>query len=250
LTSTKAIYDKAAPHWVRNEKRLLSDFTARPYVMEKLQPLAEKRVLDLGCGEGYVSRQIKDAGAASVLGIDISAGMVEAAQAEEARSPRGIVYEQGDAATLDDLPEGAYDRVAAVFLFNYVDSQVMTEVMRRVRHWLAPGGRFVFTIPHPSLPFIRAEEPPFFFQRPETGYFSTKDMTLEGSIWGRDGHAVPVRCVHKPLEVYFQAMRKAGWTCLPDLVELRVRPEHIELDPEFFGPLLEEPLHILFSLER
>jgi SAM-dependent methyltransferase len=218
--------------------------------MEKLLPLAGKRVLDLGCGEGYVSRQIKDAGAASVLGIDISAGMVEAAQAEEARSPRGIVYEQGDAATLDDLPEGAYDRVAAVFLFNYVDSQVMTEVMRRVRHWLAPGGRFVFTIPHPSLPFIRAEEPPFFFQRPETGYFSTKDMTLEGSIWGRDGHAVPVRCVHKPLEVYFQAMRNAGWTCLPDLVELRVRPEDIELDPEFFGPLIEEPLHILFSLER
>ena len=247
--STESIYNSASPHWARTKKILLSDFTARPYVLEKLEPLAGLRVLDLGCGEGFVARQMMAAGAAFVLAIDQSAGMIEKARGEEGRAPCGVEYRQGDAAELYDLPQAGFDRIAAVFLFNYVESSVMTEVMRRVRCWLAPGGRFVFTVPHPSLPFTRGEEPPFFFRSADVGYFSGKDQTLEGSIWRRDGIAVPVRCVHKPLEVYFQALRSAGWQQMPELMELGVRPEHVELDPDFFTPLLEQPLHLLFSVE-
>ena len=247
--STRAIYDGASSQWARNKKLLLSDFTARPYVLEMIQPLSGIHVLDLGCGEGFVARQVRAAGAASVIGIDLSEGMIQQARAEEKRLPQGIKYRQENVALVQDVQENGFDRVIAVFLFNYLTSEEMTKVMRRVRGWLKSGGRFVFTVPHPSLPFMRGEDPPFFFHRPKTGYFSAKDMTLEGKIWRRDGVAVPVRCVHKPLEVYFQALRDAGWKAMPDLMELRVQPEHIELDSEFFGPLLDVPLHILFSLE-
>jgi SAM-dependent methyltransferase len=248
--STEAIYDSASSNWARTEKLLLSDFTARPFVLDRLGPLDGLGVLDLGCGEGFVSRQIKKAGARAVLGIDLSAGMIEEACAQEAREGLGIEYRQADASELDDLPEGAFDRIVAVFLFNYVDSAQMTRIMGRVRRWLAPGGRFVFTVPHPSLPFIREEAPPFFFESAGIGYFTGKDRTLEGSIWRRDGVRVPVRCIHKPFEVYFEALKAAGWQSLPDLRELGVQPEHVELDPDFFGPLEDQPLHLMFSLER
>lgn len=248
--STRKIYDTASPKWARNEQLLLSDFTARPYVLEALQPLAGQRVLDLGCGEGFVSRQIKAAGAASVLGIDLSQGMIDQARTEESRNPLDIEYRQGDALNLRGLLEKGFDRIAAVFLFNYVSSDAMTEVMHRVRSWLAPGGRFVFTVPHPSLPFMREEAPPFFFRRAGAGYFSGTDRTLEGSIWRRDGVAVPVRCVHKPLEIYFEALRETGWNCMPRVMELRVQPEHVDLDREFFEPLVDQPLHLLFSVEK
>jgi hypothetical protein len=36
---------------------------------------------------------------------------------------------------------------------------------------------------------------------------------------------------------------------MPDLTELAVRPEHIELDPDFFEPLRDQPLHLLFSVD-
>ena len=248
--STRTIYDDASPKWARNEKLLLSDFTARPHVIEKLQPLPDRHVLDLGCGEGFVSRQLKAAGAASVLGIDLSKGMIDQARAEEMRNPQGIEYRKGDASNLQGLPEAAFDRIAAIFLFNYLGSDAMTNVLRRVRAWIAPGGRFVFTVPHPSLPFMCKEEPPFFFRRDGAGYFSAMDRTLEGSLWRRDGVAVPVRCVHKPLEVYFEALRNTGWTCMPEVMELRVQPEHLDLDRNFFEPLLDQPLHLLFSLEK
>ncbi len=248
--STQAIYDSTSSKWTRNEKCLLSDFTARPYVLEKLQPLAGRRVLDLGCGEGFVARQIKAQGAASLLGIDLSVGMIDEARAEEKRKPQGIDFRQGDAAALTDLEEGSFDRIVAVFLFNYLDSAAMSKVMGHVFRLLAPGGRFVFTVPHPSFPFMHAEEPPFFFQRGDAGYFSGKDRTFEGSIWRRDGVAVSVRCVHKPLEVYFLALSESGWNCMPEVMELRVQEEDIDLDAAFFKPLVDVPLHLLFSIER
>ena len=248
--STREIYDRSSASWARTDKLLLSDFTARPFVLDRLQPLAGCRVLDLGCGEGYVARQIQAAGAASVLGIDLSQGMIDQARIEEERNPQGIEYRQADAAELAGTGDGAFDRVAAVFLFNYVETGVMTEVMRRVHRCLAPGGRFVFTVPHPSLPFMRGEAPPFFFQRDGAGYFTARDRTLEGSIWRRDGVVVPVRCVHKPLEAYFEALHAAGWTGMPEVLELRVQPEHVELDRTFFEPLVDHPLHLLFAVER
>ena len=74
--STEDIYDAHARNWAREERMLLSDFTARPFVIEELAPLAGTHVLDLGCGEGYVARLAAEAGAASVTGIDVSPEMV------------------------------------------------------------------------------------------------------------------------------------------------------------------------------
>jgi hypothetical protein len=51
--STLDIYNAHSQSWVRKERILLSDFTARPHVMDELAPLAGTHVLDLGCGEGF-----------------------------------------------------------------------------------------------------------------------------------------------------------------------------------------------------
>jgi SAM-dependent methyltransferase len=79
-SSTEAIYDVHATRWSRKEPILLSDFTARPFVIRELGPLEGTHVLDLGCGEGYVARLAAEAGAASVFGVDISAEMVKSAR--------------------------------------------------------------------------------------------------------------------------------------------------------------------------
>ncbi|MGF1521008.1 MAG: class I SAM-dependent methyltransferase [Leptolyngbyaceae cyanobacterium] len=246
--TTQAIYDRAAAQWVRTEKVLLSDFTARPLVLDALAPLAGTTVLDLGCGEGYVARQIRDRGAASLLGIELSEAMVSKAKASS--SDPHLHWRQGSATDLDDLPDASYDRVLAVFLFNYLTCAEMTTVLTHVHRLLKPGGKLVFTVPHPSLPWLRPQEPPFYFLPEDAAYMDDRDRTLEGRIWRRDGIDVPVRCVHKTLDDYFGALATAGWTTLPVVKELAVQPEHIELDADFFGPLAGTPLHILFALQR
>lgn len=248
--STESIYDANATSWTRQDRLLLSDFTARPAVIEELRPLPGSHVLDLGCGEGYVARLVAGAGAASVYGIDVSSEMVHNAQASTPEAGAcDLRFAVGDAATLTDLPRHTYERVMAVFLFNYLTRAEMTAVMRTVRRALAPGGRFVFTVPHPCFPYLRPPAEPFYFDTDGAGYFAGVDHTFEGRIWRRDGVAVPVRCVHKTFGDYFTALADAGFDRLPKVVELHVTDEHLALDPGFFGPLSGQPLHVLFRVE-
>ena len=46
--STAAIYDRAATNWQRSEPVLLSDYTARPFLLDWCESIAGARVLDLG----------------------------------------------------------------------------------------------------------------------------------------------------------------------------------------------------------
>lgn len=39
-----------------SQPTILSDFSARPLVIDMYEPLENLRVFDIGCGEGYVSR--------------------------------------------------------------------------------------------------------------------------------------------------------------------------------------------------
>jgi len=250
IESNVALYNRAAVDWKRTEPVLLSDFTARPFMLSWCEPVQDKRVLDLGCGEGYFARQLAQRGAAQVDGIDSSEKMIDGAAAVEAADPMGIRYRVSDAAELSEFEDESFDLVVAVFLFNYVDCDKMTAIMRGVFRVLRPGGRFIFSVPHPFFPFLHEEQPPFFFQRDDAKYLSARDDLFEGRIWRRDGTDVPVRCIHKRLEDYFQALAAAGFNRLPEVRELHAQQKHLEMDPGFFAPLKDKPLHLAFRINR
>src|SRR4051812_31300791 len=69
--------------------------------------VAGKRVLDAGCGLGYGSAALSEAGAASVVGVDVAEGVVEVARE---RVPAGVEVEVGDVASLD-FADGTFDVV-------------------------------------------------------------------------------------------------------------------------------------------
>ena len=92
--SFAGMFDQNADQWARQEPMILSDFTARPLVLQELAPVTGKHVLDLGCGEGYVARLVAQAGAQSVFGIDISSEMVgRAQQAAASGAPCPMTFE-------------------------------------------------------------------------------------------------------------------------------------------------------------
>ena len=248
--STQTLYDQHSGNWARTAPVLLSDFTARPRVLQALGDLTGQRVLDLGCGEGYVSRLMLDAGAAAVRGFDLSAEMIDLARGAipDAHAGRVAYSVQDLAQPIDDLPRD-YDVAVAVFLFNYLTRAECQGILGLVRRHVRPGGRFLFTVPHPSLAWMRPHERPFFFDGAGLSYQDAVDATLEGQIWRRDGSHVPVRAVHKTFSDYNQLLRDAGITDLPRVDELYVTDAHIELDPDFFGPLRGTPLHVLFSVQ-
>jgi len=248
-TDPRALYDQTAANWSRHRPTSLSDYTARPQVMAMCQPLAGKRILDLGCGEGYCSRMLRERGASDVLGVDLSPRMIELARAAEQAQPLGIRYDVCDAAKLD-LDDASVDVVLAMFLFNYLGVEQMRETMVNVHRMLAPGGHFVFAVPHPAFAFMRAAAAPFYFDVGRAGYFSARDTSFPGRIWKRDGSALDVQLVHKTLQDYFDGLRAAGFVAMPTVTELTVTRDMVEQDETFFGPLFDFPLHLAVKVTR
>ena len=101
-------------------------------VVELLAPRSGERILDLGCGDGALTRKLRDLGCA-VVGVDGSAAQIEAARA------LGLDARVMDGERLDF--EGEFDAVfsnAALHWMKRADD-VIAGVWRALR----PGGRFV-----------------------------------------------------------------------------------------------------------
>jgi len=242
----RTLYDGTADNWTRRQPSSLSDYTARPRVLELCEPVKGKSVLDLGCGEGYCSRALGRLGA-QVLGLDVSERMIALAREAERTQSLGIRYDVADAATID-LGQDRFDLILAVFLFNYLNVAQMRQTMVSVRRALRPGGQFVFAVPHPAFAFMRGSDAPFYFDVGDARYFAARDERFPGRIWKRDGQALDVQLVHKTLEDYFEGLRSTGFQAMPTVVELGVTREMAEIDPAFFGPLLDFPLHMAIKV--
>ena len=119
--------------------------------LKLLGNVAGKSVLDLACGEGYYSRRLKERGAASVIGVDISTNMIELARQREADRPLKIDYMVGDVLTLGKI--GSFDLVVASYLLNYAQTkEQLLDMCRTIAINLKPDGRFVSINNNPDQP--------------------------------------------------------------------------------------------------
>jgi SAM-dependent methyltransferase len=243
---TRTLYNAQAENWQRTKPILLSDYSARPFVLDMCEPIKDARIFDLGCGEGYVSRQLINRGAASVVAIDISEKMIDSAKSIETV---GISYSVGDARSMAEYDSESFDLVLAMFLFNYLNVEESAQTIKEIFRILKPGGRFVMAVPHPSLPFLRKKEFPFYFE-PNGNYFSGRNTLFPGQIWRLDRVPVNVQCVHKTWEDYFACFEAGGFKQMPIVKELHINETHIQQDPEFFAPLDGIPLHVAFKLKK
>jgi SAM-dependent methyltransferase len=115
-----------------------------PALRALLPPLACVRVADLGCGFGWFCRFAREAGAASVLGLDLSERMLDRARAMT--TDTAITYTRADLDALV-LPEAAFDLAFSALALHYVAD--LGRLAATIRRALAPGGRFVASLEHP-----------------------------------------------------------------------------------------------------
>jgi trans-aconitate methyltransferase len=101
-------------------------------VLDLLAPRAGERVLDLGCGDGVLTRRLVELGC-DVVAIDASAAQVDAAKA------RGLDARVMDAESLTF--EGQFDAVFSNAVLHWIGraDAMIAGVYRALR----PGGRFV-----------------------------------------------------------------------------------------------------------
>lgn len=117
------------------------------YQLKPLFPeLADKAVLDLGCGYGWHCKFAAENGAAQVLGIDQSEKMIEEAKRKNADDR--IEYRVCGIHEFD-YPAEHYDLVVSNLVLHYIED--LEAVYRLIHRTLKPGGTFLFNIEHPTF---------------------------------------------------------------------------------------------------
>ena len=156
--------------------------------------------LEVGCGEGRVSRELKALGY-RVLASDLAPEMVKAA----AERSSGHFYAVADAASLPFANRRFELIVAYNVLMDVPDATAAVKEMARVLH---PDGRLVVSIVHPFVdrgsfvsdepgaPFVVAGQ--YFERRRFAGVEERGGLRMEFAGWSQ------------PLEAYVDALQQSG----------------------------------------
>lgn len=176
-----------------------------PPMLDFLGDLSHARVLDAGCGEGYLARVLAARGA-QVTGMDISPRLVEQARA---KSPDGsIEYQVADLSGPLPGREGSFDAVASYLVLNDVpEYRGFASTMSSV---LCPGGRALLALNNPYYAFL---------SRHVTDYFDSGRVSPYRGFWPA---GIKVYHYHRTLEDYLDAFLSAGLrlTKLTDIATL------------------------------
>ena len=171
------------------------------------------RVLDVACGEGYMSRHLAPLGPRSVLGIDLSAELI--AVANERNEASNASFAVGDARDLAAVEDASIDVVVSqMALMDIADHLAMFRAVRRV---IAPDGVFAFSVLHPcfqSPTNIPAGEEPFLLDSDGRRIavlawrYASEGLFMSGG----EGVRGTMGSYHRMLSTYVNDLQDAGFS--------------------------------------
>jgi SAM-dependent methyltransferase len=180
---------------------------ADPEYEEQILPLAaaeltgSTRVLDIGCGDGQISRLASQLGA-DVVGIDPTWNCVSVAHERG-----GGQFARAEAASLP-FADGSFDAAVACLVFEHIRD--VDAAIAEVARVLQPGGRFCFFLNHPLL------------QTPNSGWIDDQILDPPEQYWRIGAYLVEqesdeevekdvfIPFIHRPLSRYVNTLAING----------------------------------------
>jgi SAM-dependent methyltransferase len=134
--------------WVGKEGSHHHRQLAIPALLDLLSPQPNESILDLGAGQGVLAPYIAKA-KAHYTGVDASATLIQRARHHHGRLGRFLCGDVRQLHTLPEIRAGSYDGVT--FLLSLQDMDPLAPVLASAAWALAPGGRVVIVMTHPSF---------------------------------------------------------------------------------------------------
>jgi 2-polyprenyl-3-methyl-5-hydroxy-6-metoxy-1,4-benzoquinol methylase len=179
-----------------------------PALLRMLGDVRGQRILDAGCGHGYLSRMLAARGA-QVTGVEPARALYDYATEKEAGEPLGIRYVQADLCRLPGLG-GPFDAVVANMVF--LDIPDWAGAMKACVDALAAGGLFVFSIIHPCFEQLGSSWR-------DHGEYRIREYLAEYEIPGPYASNF-----HRPLSAYLNELARLGCH-LREIAEPALDPE-------------------------
>jgi 2-polyprenyl-3-methyl-5-hydroxy-6-metoxy-1,4-benzoquinol methylase len=197
VTAEASDYDsyaaELASHTAAREQGGMANDGLLRQLLDLLGDVADLRVLDAGCGDGYLARVLAARGA-RVTAIDLGPRLIERARQ---RDPRGeIDYRVADLSQPLPSESGTFDAVASFLALNDVDDY--RGFIATLADLLRPGGRLVAAFNSPYGAVVRGNV---------TNYFDSGATAPYQGLWAR---GIKTYLRHRTLEEYLDAFIGAG----------------------------------------
>jgi SAM-dependent methyltransferase len=194
--------------WETHAKWWIDGFTdgVDPEYEEQILPLAarelegSRKVLDVGCGDGQVSRLAARLGA-EVVGVDPTWNCVSVA------GQRGTTVARAGAAALP-FADASFDAVVACLVFEHIRD--VDDAIAEVARVLQPGGRFCFFLNHPLLQTPNSGWIDDQFLDPPEQYWRIGEYLVENETIEEVEKDVFIPFIHRPLSRYVNALSANG----------------------------------------
>ena len=183
---------------------------ADPEYEEQILPLAVDllkgfdRILDVGCGEGQITRRLNMANS-QILGIDATWAQISEAAARS--SDESYVRASAEAIPFKNR---VFDAAIACLVFEHIVE--MEDAIREVARVLRPSGRFVLMLNHPLLQTPGSGWVDDHMVDPPDQYWRIGDYLIEQETVEEVELGVHIPFVHRPLSIYVNTLSENGLT--------------------------------------
>mmetsp|Transcript_32125 Transcript_32125/g.67007 ORF Transcript_32125/g.67007 Transcript_32125/m.67007 type:complete len:322 (-) Transcript_32125:29-994(-) len=205
--------------------------------------LKNKRVIDMACGSGWLTRHLRDGGASSVVGTDMSPYMIDLAKKEEetytGTGPK-VEYEVEDARKAT-VPDKLFDIVTSNWLLvNAKNKQEVKEMCLGLAGKAKSGAKLCTIVIHPDL-FTHANNDELNQIMKPYGFTFVLPPKNDDGI--QDGAPMRIQCYtptgelaielenyYHSNETYIQELEAAGFTSIEIQDKLLLSPEKDDAD--------------------
>jgi 2-polyprenyl-3-methyl-5-hydroxy-6-metoxy-1,4-benzoquinol methylase len=183
-----------------------------PTIMMLIGDIAGKRVIDVGCGSGYLTAKLASKGS-YVLGVDPSEEMIRIARREYGSLPRLEFVNKSIEEFSSQYSDICFD--VAVSNMSLITIPDLDEALMAISSVLPPRGIFAFNITHPC--FYNQHRK---YQPAETFQYHISHAQKGSFIISNDheGLPSPTTHFHRPLQEYFRSLKAASFT-IDELIE-------------------------------
>ena len=195
-------WERHAADWIAWARRPRHDayWDYAPAFFDGIMPQAGERTLEIGCGEGRVTRDLLER-RHRVIAIDWSPTLLAAARDADERA----TYIRADAARLP-FADASFDLVVAYN--SLMDMDDLMSVVSEIGRVLSRAGRLAMCVTHPTADAGAFEDrTPGAAFRIERSYLGSRRFT---ATFERAGLAMTFDGNAHPLEVYAEALERAG----------------------------------------
>ncbi|MCE7733762.1 MAG: class I SAM-dependent methyltransferase, partial [Candidatus Heimdallarchaeota archaeon] len=250
--NSKTIWDENAEHWAGtmpeggdvHHKQLII-----PNLLDLLSPKEDEKILDVGCGEGTVSRILARKGC-ELTGIDISQNMLNYGILKEKEEKLGISYYNYDATEIGSKLKGnRFDKIFSNMAI--MDMDLYKKIFSNIFLLLKPGGVFVFSITHPCFgwPTTNTVKLPKDSQRNEDKILIFREYSSGVTVIDFDPK---LRLLYftRSISEYLNSLMKIGYI-FDEMREPKVNKELAYKYPrDFYNDLTDYPAFLLIKVRK